>query len=138
MSSAQRNDVCLITVDREVGDVLRHQTLVVLEANHQYFEDVVLFGPDARRALAAIYRDAFAVLGAVGWGEDEVVPSAEVPLTAGHLEQLARRRRDLGHANIDRLQLDGPAVDRAALTADRCAAQTLDRLRVAFARARRG
>jgi hypothetical protein len=138
MSSAQRNDACLVTVDREVGAVLRHQTLVVLEANHHAFEDVLLLGTDARRALSAIYRDAFAVLDAVGWGEEDARDAADVPLTAGHLEQLARRRLDLGHTNIDRLELDGPAVDRAALTADRRAAEVLDGLRVAFARARRG
>jgi hypothetical protein len=138
MSMQQRNDACHVTVDREVGEVLRHQTLVVLEANHHYFEDVRLLGPEARRALAAIYRDAFAVLDAVGWDDGAPPPPAvAVPLTAGHMAQLLRRRRDLGHANLDRLDHDGPAADPAALTADRRAAQALDRLQATYAAAAR-
>ncbi|WCB92981.1 hypothetical protein DSM104299_01682 [Baekduia alba] len=137
MSIEQRNDACLIAVDREVGQVLRLQTLVVLEANHHHFEDVRGLGPDAQRALARIYRDAFSVLDAVGWDPADDAGAAaarrDVPLTAGHMDQLWRRRRELGFANLDRLDLDGPDVDLAALTADREAAQTLDRLQAEFA-----
>jgi hypothetical protein len=62
--------------------------------------------------------------------------SFAVPLTAGHMEQLARCRRDLGRTNLDRLDRDGPQrVDRAALDADREAAQVLDRLAAEFASA---
>jgi hypothetical protein len=140
VSIEQRNDTCVITVGREVGAVVRSQSLAVLEHNHQYFEEVRRFGPEARRALAAIYRDAFAVLDAVGWGPPPDGPggpiSFAVPLTAGHMEQLARCRRDLGRTNLDRLDRDGPEhVDRAALDADREAAQVLDRLAAEFASA---
>ncbi|HEY6758454.1 MAG TPA: hypothetical protein VI318_03155 [Baekduia sp.] len=139
MSIAQGNDEGVIEVDRTVGEVLRQQTLVVLEANHHYFEDVTALSPAGRRALRDIYADAFAVLDAVGWGDADDPPPpgrVEVPLTAGHMAQLARRRRDLGHTNIDRLDLDGPDADATALTADRQAALVLDRLQADYARAR--
>jgi hypothetical protein len=67
MSSKQRNDAKTILVDREAADVIREQSLVTLEANHHYFEEVGAFGAEARRALARIYRDAFATLDALGW-----------------------------------------------------------------------
>jgi hypothetical protein len=108
MSTAQRNDACPISVGPEQADVLRHQTLVVLEANHYYFEDLLEFGPDAQLALSVIYRDAFTVLDALGWAPDPDAGTVEVPLSTGHVEQLRRRRYDLAHANIDRL----PAPDQ--------------------------
>src|SRR5690242_828127 len=64
MSIEQRNATRVITVGREAGAVVRDQSLAVLEHNHEYFEELRRFGPEARRALAAIYRDAFAVLDA--------------------------------------------------------------------------
>jgi hypothetical protein len=103
MSTQQRNDACLISVGPERADVLRHQTLVVLEANHYYFEDLLEFGPEAQHALSVIYRDAFAVLDAIGWAPDPDAGTVEVPLSSGHVEQLRRRHYDLAHANIDRL-----------------------------------
>jgi hypothetical protein len=108
MSTAQRNDACLISVGPEQADVLRHQTLVVLEANHYYFEDLLDFGPEAQFALSVIYRDAFAVLDAIGWAPDPDAGTVEVPISTGHLEQLRHRHYDLAHANIDRL----PAPDQ--------------------------
>jgi hypothetical protein len=137
MSTEQRNDACVITVDRQVGEILRQQTLIVLEANHHCFEDVRDLGPAAQLALSRIYRDAFAVLDALGWDPDGSADAGagagdatDVPLTAGHMEQLCRRRRDLGHTNLDRL--DVGVVDAARLAPDRLAAQALDRLRAAF------
>jgi hypothetical protein len=126
MSTAQRNDACLISVGPEQADALRHQTLVVLEANHYYFEDLLDFGPDAQHALSVIYRDAFAVLDAIGWAPDPDAGTVEVPLTAGHAEQLRRRRDDLAHANIDRL----PSSDQPVSAATR---QELDTTRTAIA-----
>jgi hypothetical protein len=127
MSTQQRNSACVVSVDPFTADVLRHQTLVVLEANHYYFEDLLEFGPEAQYALSAIYRDAFAVLDAIGWRRPDDPPSAvEVPFTAGFVEQLHRRRFDLGHTNIDRVQQE--SWDRAVVDRDREAAITLDRL----------
>jgi hypothetical protein len=108
MSTQQRNDACLISVGPERADVLRHQTLVVLEANHYYFEDLLDFGPEGQQALSMIYHDAFAVLDAIGWAPDSDAGTVEVPLSPGHVEQLRRRRYELAHTNIDRL----PAPDQ--------------------------
>jgi hypothetical protein len=133
MSDEQRNDVRVVTVDRAVAEVVREQSLVTLEANHHYFEEVEAFGAPARRALARIYRDAFATLDAIGWDAAEVaVAPAEddevrVPLTPGHVEQLRARRFELGHANIDRVEhTTGWTI--ADLEPGRQKAKALDRL----------
>jgi hypothetical protein len=135
MCTAQRNDACLIPVDPSLADVLRTQTLLVLEFNHNYFEYLRDFGPEAQFALSVIYRDAFAVLDAIGWSADPAAGTIDVPFTDGHIEQLRRCRFHLGHANIDRLRaLDAAEPDddftaiRAAIDTDRAAAQALDHL----------
>jgi hypothetical protein len=131
MSSEQRNDVRVVTVDRAVAEAVREQSLITLEANHHYFEEVTAFGAEARRALARIYREAFAVLDAIGWdaAEDAATPDDEVrvPLTPGHVEQLRARRFELGHANIDRVEhtTDWTIAD---LEPGREKAKALDRL----------
>jgi hypothetical protein len=117
MSSSQATDAFTVLIDRHDVDALREQSLLTLEANHHYFEEVESFGAEARRALARIYRDAFAVLDAIGWdapptpapasGGDSSGGAADhvpVPLTAGHVAQLRARRLELGHANIDRVE----------------------------------
>jgi hypothetical protein len=127
MSTQQRNDACLVSVDPSTADILRHQTLVVLEANHYYFEDILEFGPEAQHALSVIYRDAFTVLDTIGWRRPDDPPvTVEVPFTAGFIEQLHRRRYDLGNTNIDRVSHD--TWDQAVVDRDREAAITLDRL----------
>ncbi|WP_445149472.1 hypothetical protein [Baekduia sp. Peel2402] len=136
MSTAQRNDACLISVDPSTADILRRQTLIVLEANHYYFEELLEFGPEAQYALSVIYRDAFAVLDAIGWRRpDDPLASVDVPFTVGFVEQLLQRRYDLGHTNIDRLSARDEAVDvqtvsaiNAAIEFDRYTAIALDRL----------
>jgi hypothetical protein len=102
MSTAQRNDACLVSVDPSTVDILRRQTLVVLEANHYFFEELLQFGPEAQFALSVMYRDAFAVLDAIGWSPDPGAGIVDVPLTDGHIDQLRRCRFDLGHTNINR------------------------------------
>jgi hypothetical protein len=126
MSTAQRNDACLVSVDPSTADILRRQTLIILEANHYYFEEILEFGPEAQHALSVIYRDAFAVLDAIGWRRPDEPATVNVSFTAGFVEQLHRRRYDLGHTNIDRVQQD--TWDRAVVDRDREAAITLDRL----------
>jgi hypothetical protein len=126
MSTQQRNDACVISIGPERADVLRHQTLVVLEANHYYFEDLLDFGPEAQHALSVIYRDAFAVLDALGWAPDPALGTVEVPLSAGHVEQLRHRHYELAHANIDRL----PAPDQPVSAQTR---RELDTTRVVIA-----
>jgi hypothetical protein len=143
MSIQQRNDPRVITVDRPTAEVLRSETLVVLESNSHHFDDVERFSAAGRRAVRAVYADAFAVLDAVGWGgagadgREAPPPPAPVavPLTAGHMAQLRGRRRDLGHLNLDRLSpLAAEPPDPAAIDATRRAAQALDRLQSAFTR----
>jgi hypothetical protein len=127
MSTQQRNDACMVSVDPSTADVLRLQTLVVLEANHYYFEDILEFGPEAQHALSVIYRDAFAVLDAIGWNRPSgPSTSVEVIFTAGFIEQLRQRRFDLGHTNIDRVSQE--SWDQAIVDRDRKAAIALDRL----------
>jgi len=139
VSTTQRNDERVIAVDPYLGEILRLQTLVVLEANHEYFEDIATLGAPAQRALVSIYRDAIAVLDALGWAPDPGSGTVDVPLTAGHVEQLRRRRYDLARTNLDRLDTrDGLAVTDAVadldrkLIADRAAAQGLDALIAAY------
>jgi len=126
MSTQQRNSACVVSVDPSTADVLRHQTLVVLEANHYYFEEILEFGPEAQHALSVIYRDAFAVLDTIGWRRPDEPVTVDVPFTAGFIEQLHRRRYDLGHTNIDRVSQE--TWDRELVDRDREAAVTLDRL----------
>jgi hypothetical protein len=141
MSTAQRSHACLVRVDPSAVDVLRHQTLVVLEANHYFFEELPNFGPEAQFALSQIYRDAFAVLDAVGWSPDPVTRPIDVPLTAGHIDQLRRCSHDLRVTNINRSdQLDTASDQEAAairddLAANLAAVHTLDQLFSDFARA---
>jgi hypothetical protein len=132
MSSEQRNDVRVVTVDQAVAEAVREQSLITLEANHHYFEEITAFGAEAQRALARIYREAFAVLDAIGWetAEDAAAPDDDevrVPLTPGHVEQLRARRFELGHANIDRVEhtTDWTIAD---LEPGREKAKALDRL----------
>lgn len=67
MSDSQRTGELTVLIDRNDVDALREQSLLTLEANHHYFEEIEAFGGEARQALARIYRDAFAVLDALGW-----------------------------------------------------------------------
>jgi hypothetical protein len=141
MSTQQRNSACLVRVDPFTVVVLRRQTLVVLEANHYFFEELPEFGPEAQFALSVIYRDAFAVLDAIGWGHDQAASPTDVPLTDGHIDQLCRCSYDLRVTNINRSdQLDAAtdqeaAAIRADLDANRAAVHALDILFSAYTRA---
>lgn len=136
MSITKRNDACVLTVDRRTAAVLHRQTLIVLEDNHHRFEDLLELGAEAQFALSVIFRDAFALLDALGWPVLRDDETLDIPLTFGLVEQLRRRRHDLGGANIDRLDgVDDPAeiaALRPLLDTDRTAAQTLDRLFSAY------
>jgi hypothetical protein len=136
MSTPQPNaDVRVLAVSPDTADVLRVETKKVLMFNHEYFEDFLDFGPEAQYALSVIYRDAFAVIDAVGWERDPDNPNEaiDVPLTFGHIDQLRRRRWDLAATNIDRLD-DVPVGTPiepgllAEITTDRIAAGALDRV----------
>jgi hypothetical protein len=98
MSAHQGNSACRISVDPSTADVLRIETKKVLMFNHDPFEDFMDYVPTKQLALADVYRDATAVIDALGW-DPEMVPHTdglEVPLTRGrgdvrHLRQPPRR-----------------------------------------------
>jgi hypothetical protein len=105
MSTPQGSSACRITVDPSTADVLRVEAKKVLMFNHQPFEDFLDYVPAKQLALADVYRDATAVIDALGWNPDTVDQQdpVEVSLTTGHVQQLHRRRCDLLDTNLDLL-----------------------------------
>ena len=116
MSSSQRNEARTITVDPSLAEILRLQTLVVLEFNHEPFEDVRDLAASELLALASIWRDAISVLDSVGWLPSEGTTAIDVVVTAGHVALLRRLRDDEATAIIECLDLreELTAVDRVA------------------------
>jgi hypothetical protein len=113
MSAPQGSFGCHISVDPSTADVLRVEAKKVLMFNHEEFEDYLDYVPVKQLELADVYRDATAVIDAVGWDPDICVPraSVDVPLTRGHIEQLHKRRSDLLDTNLD--LLDDIGADKA-------------------------
>jgi hypothetical protein len=105
MSAHQGSSGCRITVDPSTADVLRLEAKKVLMFNHEPFEDFLDYIPTRQLALADVFRDATAVIDAIGWDPDITThqESVEVPLTSGHVQQLHRRRCDLLDTNLDLL-----------------------------------
>ena len=105
MSAHQGSSACRITVSSSDADVLRDEAKKVLMFNHEEFEDFLDYVPVKQLALADIFRDATAVIDALGWDPDINPPrtSFEVPLTHAHIEQLHHRRSDLLDTNLDLL-----------------------------------
>jgi hypothetical protein len=105
MSAPQGSYGCRITVSPSDADVLRVEAKKVLMFNHEALEDFLDYVPVKQLELADVFRDATAVIDAVGWDPDICVPnrSVEVPLTRGHIEQLHHRRADLLDTNLDLL-----------------------------------
>jgi hypothetical protein len=112
MSAPQGSFGCRITVDPSTADVLRLETKKVLMFNHDPFEDFLDYVPAKQLALADVYRDAIAVIDALGWDPDTEPQRerVEVPLTAGHIQKLHKRRCDLLDTNLD--LLDDIGADR--------------------------
>jgi hypothetical protein len=109
MSAPQGSFGCRITVDPSTADVLRIEAKKVLMFNHEPFEEFLDYVPVKQLELADIYRDATAVIDALGWDPDICLPRAkvQVPLTHAHIEQLHIRRADLLDTNLDLLTLIG-------------------------------
>jgi hypothetical protein len=105
MSAPQGSYGCRITVSPSDADVLRIEAKKVLMFNHEDFENYLDYVPVKQLELADIFRDATAVIDALGWDPDICVPftSVEVPLTHAHIEQLHHRRADLLDTNLDLL-----------------------------------
>src|SRR5437868_1119288 len=103
MSAPQGSSGCHITVTTSDADVLRIEAKKVLMYNHEEFEDYLDHVPVKQLRLADIFRDAIAVIDAVGW-DPRLNPPREtftVPLTPGHVEQLHKGRTDLLNHNLD-------------------------------------
>jgi hypothetical protein len=114
MSAHQGSSACRIEVDPSTADVLRIEAKKVLMFNHEPFEDYLDYIPNKQLALADVYRDATAMIDALGWDPDTAThqESVEVPLTPGHIQQLHKRRCDLLDTNLD-LLTDIGADDQA-------------------------
>jgi hypothetical protein len=106
MSAPQGSFGCRISVDPSTADVLRVEAKKVLMFNHEAFEDFLDYVPTKQLALADIFRDATAVIDALGWDPDITThtKSVQVPITAGHIHQLHKRRCDLLDTNLDLLE----------------------------------
>jgi hypothetical protein len=136
MSAQQGSYACHITVDGQTAEVLREEAKKVLLFNHEWFEDFLDFTAVGQETLVDIFCDAIAVIKAVGWKPElDDAERFEIPLTAGHIEQLHKRRADLDATNLDLLDdFEGAETDEQAaaidteITTNRLAMQTLDRL----------
>jgi hypothetical protein len=135
MSTHQGNSACPITVDRPTADVWRIEAKKVLMFNHEPFEDYLDYLPSRQLGLADIYRDATAVIDALGWDPNtaEHTESVEVPITAGHVQQLHKRRCDLLDTNLDLLgdigaDNDANAIVMAEIHTNRRSTEALDRV----------
>ena len=117
MSAHQGSFGCRITVDPSTADVLRLESKKVLMFNHEPFEDFLDYVAVKQLALADVFRDATAVIDALGWDPDICLrrASVEIPLTRGHIEQLHRRRSDLLDTNLDLLTDIGADRDHNAI-----------------------
>jgi hypothetical protein len=115
MSTTQRNDVRTLVVSRQYADVLREQSLIVLEASSDAFEDISLMDPVAVETAATIFRDAFVVLDAVGWAAEDAEGAIRVPISAGHVAQLRLRRADLAMAIVDDLEVRDEMTERGEI-----------------------
>ena len=144
MSTPQRIHArTIVAVDRATADVLRLETTKVLMFEHDAFEDLLDYCPEAQRSLAMRYRNAIDVIAAVGWDPEKVpaeTETFEVALTEDLINLLHLRRYDLAMTNADRL--DGLPTNKpidpdilAEVTVDRLAAEALDRLFTTYARA---
>jgi hypothetical protein len=135
MSAHQGSFGCRVTVDPSTGDLLRIEAKKVLMFNHEPFEDFMDYVPAKQLTLADIYRDATAVIDAIGWDPDTDAQrsSVQVPLTAAHIQQLHKRRCDLLDTNLDLLEdigANAEALDiiMADIHANRRAVEALNRV----------
>jgi hypothetical protein len=135
MSTPQGNSACRIQVDSSTADVLRLEAKKVLMFSHEPFEDFLEYIPAKQLALADVFRDATAVIDALGWDPDTTTQRerVEVPLTPGHIEQLHKRRCDLLDTNLDLLtdigaNKDDNAIVMSHIHANRRGVEALNRV----------
>jgi hypothetical protein len=135
MSTPQRNHACHITISPSDADVLRAEAKKVLMFNHEPFEDFLDHVPVKQLELADIFRDATAVIDALGWDPAINPPRTtfNIPLTHGHIEQLHTRRADLLDTNLDLLtDIGADTTTNATITshihANRHSVEALNRI----------
>ncbi len=139
MSTPQGSFGCRISVDPSTADVLRIEAKKVLMFNHEPFEDFLDYVPVKQLALTDIYRDATAVIDALGWDPDISLrrDSVQVPITRSHVEQLHARRSDLLDTNLDLLSdigadNDANAVVMSEIYANRHGVEALNKVLDAY------
>jgi hypothetical protein len=125
----------VLTIDPELVDVLRLQTLLVLEFNHEPFEEVRDLAPSELLGVASIFRDAIAVLDTIGWLPSDQTKAMDLTITPGHFAQLEQRRAEIAMTILDRLgsregltEPDDIAEAEEAICVDRHQADVLLRL----------
>ncbi len=135
MSAPQGSYGCRITVTTSDAEVLRDEAKKVLMYNHEEFEDFLDHVPVKQLALADIFRDATAVIDALGW-DPRLNPPREtfkVPLTPAHIEQLHKGRTDLLNHNLDLIgeigtDQDVNAIITSEIQANRRSVEALNRI----------
>ncbi len=135
MSAPQGSYGCRITVISSDADVLRIEAKKVLMFNHEEFENFLDHVPVKQLRLADIFRDATAVIDAVGWDPRINPPRTTftVPLTPGHVEQLHKGRADLLDHNLDLISdigadNDTNAIITSEIHANRGSVEALNRI----------
>lgn len=103
MSTSEPTGASSVAIDRALCEILRDQTLLVLVLTSGEFEDARDLPPSELLALAATFRDAFAVLDAIGWLPEQQTATVQVTISAGHVAQLRRLHADLGIGIFDHL-----------------------------------
>jgi hypothetical protein len=116
--SAHEDGTRVLTVTPDLVGVLRSQSLMVLEWNHEPLEDIRLLAPSELVALGSIFRDAIGVLDTIGWLPAEHTAPIKVAITLGHIAQLERLREDLTQSIRERLDgRDPDEIDQAGACA---------------------
>jgi len=103
MSTSEPIGASSVAIDVALGAILRDQTLLILELASGEFEDARDLPPSELLALATTFRDAIAVLDAVGWLPKQQTDTVRVTITAAHAARLERLRAELGIGIFDRL-----------------------------------
>jgi hypothetical protein len=126
IEARKREQPRAVSLDPGLREILRSQTLLVLDFNQHLLEDARDLAPADLLATASIFRDALAVLDTIGWLPTAQTETIEVTIAPGHLAQLERLRVDLAMTILDRLDsrehLSEPediAEADAAIVADR-------------------
>ncbi|MCU1675563.1 MAG: hypothetical protein JWM93_321 [Frankiales bacterium] len=109
----------VVVIEPGRREVLRSQTLAILDFIHDRFDEARDLEPSKLLVAASLFRDAITVLDIIGWvaGEQDQRP-ARVTMTRGHLAQLEWLRGDVAMSivtSLDDRESTTEADDIAAL-----------------------